>query len=43
MFTIFCVFCDKLSLVFAQLYHLSSVRLRDLCTKLDVQEDLRVK
>ena len=41
--TIFCVSCNKLSAFYAQLYHLSSVRLRDLCSKLDVQEDLRVK
>ncbi|XP_020631199.1 retinoblastoma-like protein 1 [Orbicella faveolata] len=33
----------SLALFFRKLYHLSSVRLRDLCSKLDVQEDLRVK
>lgn len=34
---------DELSLVDLQVYHLSSVRLRDLCTKLDVHEELRLK
>ncbi|XP_074618862.1 retinoblastoma-like protein 1 [Acropora palmata] len=33
----------SLALFFRKVYHLASVRLRDLCTKLDVQEDLRVK
>ncbi|XP_029191075.1 retinoblastoma-like protein 1 [Acropora muricata] len=33
----------SLALFFRKVYHLASVRLRDLCAKLDVQEDLRVK
>ncbi|KAJ7385043.1 Retinoblastoma-like protein 1 [Desmophyllum pertusum] len=33
----------SLALFFRKLYHLSSVRLRDMCSKLDVKEDLRVK
>ncbi|XP_068725602.1 retinoblastoma-like protein 1 [Montipora capricornis] len=33
----------SLALFFRKLYHLASVRLRDLCAKLDVQEDLRLK
>ncbi|CAH3042018.1 unnamed protein product [Pocillopora meandrina] len=33
----------SLALFFRKVYHLSSVRLRDLCTKLDVHEELRLK
>ncbi|CAH3171006.1 unnamed protein product [Porites lobata] len=33
----------SLAIFFRKLYHLASVRLRDLCTKLDVNEDLRQK
>ncbi|XP_006003016.1 retinoblastoma-like protein 2 [Latimeria chalumnae] len=34
---------NSLSLFFRKVYHLASVRLRDLCSKLDISDDLRQK